>query len=126
MYEEAGQITSQVTSTTALMIAIVVTLVFLVVTVIAMWKLYEKMGEPGWVSLIPIYSTWVIFEKTMGHGAWMLALCLPLVGWIVSIVALWKFYEGFGKGFFFSLIGLFLSPICMIICAFDSSEWDGI
>ena len=30
--------------------------------IIANWKLYKKAGKPGWASIVPFYSTWVLIE----------------------------------------------------------------
>lgn len=30
---------------------------------LAQWKMYTKMGEPGWKSLIPIYSIYVLLKR---------------------------------------------------------------
>lgn len=36
-------------------ILILISLAVAVVQIIATWKLYEKAGEPGWTSIVPIY-----------------------------------------------------------------------
>lgn len=33
-----------------------ISIAFGIVHIIAMWKLFEKAGEPGWTSIIPIYN----------------------------------------------------------------------
>ncbi len=52
-----------------LVIAIAVILFFSVIaiavgvaTIIGEWKVFEKAGKPGWISLIPFYNNWTLFE----------------------------------------------------------------
>ena len=35
-------------------------LAFWVVSVVALWKVFEKAGEKGWKALIPVYNFWVL------------------------------------------------------------------
>ena len=37
--------------------------------IVCVWKVYEKASKPGWASIIPIYSTWVLFEICGFSGA---------------------------------------------------------
>ncbi len=41
-----------------------ITLVLYVIRIIAYWKIFKKMGEPGWKSIIPIYSDYIMYKKT--------------------------------------------------------------
>ena len=54
-------------------------LVFFVLLVIAQWKVFEKAGEKGWKSLIPIYGQYILF-KIAGAKAWFWGLlCVSIV-----------------------------------------------
>jgi|GEM_PF-584415 len=46
-----------------------VKLIFAVITVIGMWKIFSKAGEEGWASLIPFYNRYVLF-KVSGMKNW--------------------------------------------------------
>ena len=41
-------------------------------TVIAQWRIYTKAGQPGWASLIPIYSTLVMLDIIRKPRIWLL------------------------------------------------------
>ena len=95
------------------------------VLLVARWKLYTKAGRPGWAALIPIYST-VVFCQICGRSGWLtLALMIPGVNVIVSIMLTVDLARVFGRGtgFVFGLI--FLSPIFFPILAFGSSRYVG-
>ena len=42
----------------------IVSLVIWVLLIIAYWKMFTKAGEPGWKSIIPIYSSYVLYKIT--------------------------------------------------------------
>jgi Family of unknown function (DUF5684) len=92
---------------------------------VARWKLYSKAGRPGWASLIPIYST-VVFCQICGRSGWLtLALMIPGVNVIVSIMLTVDLARVFGRGTGFMLGLIFLSPIFFPILAFGSSRYVG-
>ena len=35
-----------------------------VLAIIAMWKMFEKAGEPGWAAIVPFYNIYVLFKIT--------------------------------------------------------------
>ena len=104
------------------------------------WKIYSKLGEPGWASIIPFYNTYLLCKHTWGNGWLMLVMYIPsfitglfdvdaltvLVSLAVSIfsyMTIWKLYRGFGKSTAFCVLGLFFTPITHAICAFDNSRY---
>ena len=107
-------------------------LTLLVVQIIAMWKLFTKAGQKGWKSLIPIYSTVVLF-RIAKISPWLLLLYLtsfiPFIGWIV-IIALnayfaYKLAKAFGKDGGYAVGIFFLPVIFYMILAFGKAEYVG-
>ena len=92
---------------------------------VATWKLYFKAGRPGWASLIPIYTT-VVFCRICGRSGWLtLALMIPGVNVVISIMLSVDLARVFGRGTGFALGLIFLSPIFFPILAFGSSRYVG-
>ena len=58
--------------------------VLLVITIVGYWKVFEKMGEPGWKAIIPIYSNWVIFQRCAEVRQVFWVYCVAVV---VEVVA---------------------------------------
>lgn len=58
-------------SYSALFVAFFFTLLLLlgiaIVTLVSKWKVYAKLGMPGWYSLIPIYSDCKLYEYVRGN-----------------------------------------------------------
>lgn len=40
----------------------VISIICAVLSLIAMWKIFRKMGEPGWKALIPFYSDYTLYK----------------------------------------------------------------
>ena len=58
-------------SYSALLSAFFFTLVLLlgiaIVTLVSKWKVYVKLGMPGWYSLVPIFSDRKLYENVRGN-----------------------------------------------------------
>lgn len=117
-----------------------------VVYLVALWKLFEKAGEPGWKALIPYYN---FFEMTrLATGKYTLAivyllLCVPymifyfigvitdeimisLFGFlfIIPVVVLWgyigyQFGKAYGKSSGVCVAMIFFRQIVCIVIGFD-------
>lgn len=103
-------------------------LIFVVLQIVAMWKIFTKCGVEGWKSIIPIYNYIVMLQIVGINPLWILAMLIPFVGGIFSlilaIVTCIRLGKGFGKsdGFIVGLV--LLSFIFELILAFDSSKWN--
>ncbi len=110
----------------------IVSLIILVVSIIANWKIFTKAGEKGWKSIIPIYNSVVLF-KIIGLSPWLLLIYLaafiPVIGSIavivLSIVSVYYLSKSFGKGAGFTVGLIFLPQIFQLILAFGSAEYVG-
>ncbi|MCM1498529.1 MAG: DUF5684 domain-containing protein [Clostridium sp.] len=105
---------------------LIVALVICVLLIVACWRIYAKAGEPGWASLVPFYSNYVLFKIAFGNGWLFLLMFVPIVNIVVSIMLIFKLAKAFGQGVGFGFGLLFLSPIFLLILAFGSSEYEGV
>lgn len=116
----------------ALMAYLVIILVFVVIQLVAMWKLYNKAGEKGWKSIVPIYNAVILF-KISGLSPWLLfvyfAVIIPFIGWIAPLVLnavlAYKLAKSFGKDGGWAVGLYFLPSIFYMILAFGKSEYVG-
>lgn len=111
------------------MVWVVVALVIAVFSIIAWWKMFEKAGEKGWKSIIPIYNMVILF-KISGLSPWLLILyIIPFVNIIavivIQIMLAINLSKSFGKstGFAFGLY--FLNTIFMLILGFGDAKYIG-
>ena len=75
--------------------SIALCLVVLAFMIAATWKMFKKAGEHGWAAFVPVYSTYVLFKIAWGSGWMFLLMFVPVVGFIVSIITLWKLSRAF-------------------------------
>lgn len=126
-------------------------LIFYVLLIVGQWKVFEKAGEAGWKSLIPIYNLFVLWKiagKSFGRliltiivGYLIAALCgILLKGAGVLIAAIiilaigidvivetarfcGALSKSFGHGSGFAVGLFFLQPIFLMILGLGSSSY---
>ena len=101
----------------------IIGLVFGVVLIVSLWKIFAKAGQPGWAAIIPIYN-YIVWCKIVGRPLWWVLLffiCFPIVFIILCI----DLAKRFGKGAGFGLGLVFLSIIFFPMLAFGSATYVG-
>lgn len=95
------------------------------ILIIAQWKIYEKAGQPGWASIIPIYNV-IILLKIIGKPWWWLLLMLvPFVNIVFAVWSANLLSKSFGKGEGFTVGLILLGIIFYPILGFGSAEYHG-
>lgn len=64
----------------------VIGVVFFVLTVIALWKIFVKAGEKGWKAIIPFYNLYVLFKLVWRPLFFWLCLVLTVVYSVLNVV----------------------------------------
>ncbi|WP_328610112.1 DUF5684 domain-containing protein [Amycolatopsis sp. NBC_00345] len=101
-------------------------LVFTVLVIIALWRVFTKAGRPGWAAIIPIYNVYVLLKIAGRSGWWLILLLIPLVNLVVAIIVSLDVAKAFGKGGVFGFFGLFLfSVIGYLILGFGRARYTG-
>lgn len=100
-------------------------LAFVVLMIASTWMVYEKAGEPGWASIIPIYNTYVTL-KIGGNPWWYLLLLLvPLVNVFIAVKMWVDVAEAFGLGLGWGLGLAFIPFIFLPLLAFGDYTYQG-
>lgn len=107
-------------------VSVIVSIGLGVLTIVAMWKIFNKAGEPGWAAIVPIYDAWVLFKITWGSGAYMFLMLIPIANIVFAIMTCIKLARVFGRGGGFAAGLIFLEPVFLMILAFGSAEYIGI
>lgn len=100
-------------------------LMICLILIIAMWRVFEKAGQPGWTSIIPIYNTYIMIKIGGKPGWWLLLLLIPGVNLIFAIWLLNMVSKSFGKDEGFTAGLIFLSFIFWPILGFGSTRYQG-
>ena len=106
--------------------ASILSLAIAVLGIVAMWKVFEKAGEPGWAAIIPFYNLYVLFKITWGNGWKFLFLLIPIANFVFLIITMVKLAKAFGKGGGFAVGLIFLSIIFYCILAFGPATYLGV
>lgn len=128
---------------------VIISLVWFVITVVGYWKLFEKAGEPGWKSIIPIYNEYCIYKIGWNGGIYwlnllltvlstiflyqmgveqvitwlLLSLLISVLSLILRIVFCVKLAQAYNKGGAFAIGLILFYPIFMLILAFGDGEY---
>jgi hypothetical protein len=104
----------------------IVWVIYVVVAVIGLWKLFEKAGEAGWKSIVPLYNTYTLFRIAGRNGLWFLGLLIPFVNIIVAVILALDLAKHFGKSTVFAVFGLILfTPIGYMILGYGDAKYVG-
>ena len=131
-------------------VGIIIAIVWGILAIVAMWKIFTKAGEAGWKSIIPIYNVYIMY-KIVGMKNWfwytlIAAFVWWLIAWflweessaggivtlisslfsgIVGIVAAYKLPRKFGWGVFASILYVLFTAICILILGFGNYKYQG-
>jgi len=103
----------------------IVAILFAVLMVAAMWKVFTKAGKPGWASIIPIYNIIVLLSIAGKPTWWFILLLIPIVNLIIAILMYVALAEKFGKGGGFAMGLVFLGFIFFPILGFGGAQYQG-
>jgi hypothetical protein len=93
--------------------------------VAAMWKIYEKAGQPGWAAIVPFYNLYILTKIIGKPGWWLVMFLIPIVNYVFIVWAYNLLSKSFGKDEGFTVGLIFLSFIFFPILGFGSAQYIG-
>src|SRR5690606_20804871 len=97
----------------------------IVVTIIGLWKMFEKAGKPGWAAIVPIYNG-IVMAEIVGKPAWWgVLLIVPCVGIVFGIWLLNLFMKSFGKDTLFTILALLFPFVIFPMLGFGDDKYIG-
>ena len=130
------------------LVSSLIQVVIILLNIIGLFKIYQKMGKPGWKGIIPFYNMYGLYDELWDKKyfwgyllaqAFMLIPSSPsgllfsvadLVLSVAMIVVVMKLYiklaKAFGKGTGFGVLTFFFAPICLAVLGFGSAEYEGV
>ncbi len=110
----------------AIGILVVIYLAVFVVFLVGYWKVFTKLGLPGWMGIIPLVNVYMLFKARGTHEpvVWLILSLIPCI----NIIAMWMLAndtaELFGKELGWKIF-LFLIPgISHIVLGFGGADVD--
>lgn len=103
----------------------IISLGLYIISVIALWKLFEKAGEEGWKAIIPFYNAYMTSKLSMNNGWLFLLVLIPIIRVIYTGALCYAISKSFGKKTPYAIGLFFLYPIFIIMLGFDNSRYLG-
>lgn len=122
-------------------------LLWYILILAAGWKMFEKAGEPGWKSFIPVYNEYTVYKFSWNTMLfWLNLICvvlsrllgnsdmgillliagvLNLLSAVLYIGISYKLAQSFGQGVAFTIGLIILRPVFILILGFGSAEYIG-
>lgn len=94
-----------------------------ILSLVASWMIFKKMGRQGWEGIVPIYNVYVLCSEFYGNGWKCLLLLIPLYNIYFGIKIYIDWAKNFGKGTGFAIGMLFLPFIFQMILAFSDAQY---
>ncbi len=93
------------------------------------WRVFEKAGKKGWISIVPYYNMYTLFQISGKPGWWFAFGFIPYVGalvvFVLRIIANIELAKKFGKGAGFGVGLSFLGIIFFPILGYGSAVYEG-
>lgn len=110
---------------------IIFAILFILLMIISLWKIFTKAGKPGWAAIVPIYNIIVMVQIGKKPGWWaaiiLLAGIIPIAGPIVALVfnimLTVAIAKNFGKSGGFAAGMILLGFIFYPILAFGDAKY---
>jgi len=89
-----------------------------------MWMIFGKAGRSQWVTLMPLYNSWVLYTVAGKPGWWSFVSLIPVAGWIVLAYMSFGLAAKFGKSRRFAIFMIFLPPVAYATIGFGKAQYD--
>lgn len=106
-------------------IGIVIYIAIIVFLIAALWRVFTKAGQPGFLAIIPIVNIFILIQIAGKPWWWFLLLLIPFVNFVIIILVWHGVSTNFGKGAGFTIGLLLLSPIFLPLLAFGDAQYQG-
>ena len=90
---------------------------------VGLWGVFEKAGEKGWKSLVPVYRDIVWLRVLSRPKWWMILIVLPVSNVFMGYLMIWKTIRLFGKTSYIPLVfGTFFNCVYLPYLGFSKRE----
>lgn len=72
-------------------------ILFGILPLVGLWKLFEKAGQPGWQAIIPLYNCFVMIKLSGKPVWWILLMLIPGINILVWLGIMVDFLKSYGK-----------------------------
>lgn len=102
-------------------------IVFILLNIIARWRLFTKAGRWGISAFIPIYSDIALCRIVKFSPIWLILFLVPIINIFFLIfyhfIISFKLSFAFGKGILFGIGLLLFNPLFILILGFGNCRY---
>lgn len=99
---------------------VIITLIFEILKVIFLFKIFKKAQEPVIASIIPVYNMRILIKMAKLPSWYLFLMFIPFVGIYAFIKVKYEITKLFGYGSKMALIYILIPPIALYMFAFKS------
>lgn len=100
--------------------------IWIILNIVANWKLFKKAGKPGFAAIIPIYNLFVEMDILNGKAYTALLYLIPPIAVVYRIINIIRMSICYNRGLGLGIFGIFFNPIMRLILAFsDDAKYIG-
>ncbi len=96
-----------------------------ILSIVGLWKLFEKAGKPGWAAIVPIYNIIVLLQIVGKPIWWIILFLIPFVNIIMILLVLIALAKSFGKSVGYGIACFFVGFILLPLLGFSDAKYLG-
>lgn len=101
-------------------------LIFAILIIAGLWRMFVKAGKPGWAAIIPIYNVFVLLQIVGRPGWWLILFFIPFVNVVIALLVSIDLAKSFDKSAAWGIIMLFIfNAIGYLILGFSDARYKG-
>ena len=105
-------------------------LLCIIFIIVGNWKMYTKMGQKGWYSLIPVYNQYILLKSIGLNPWWLLINCAlpifqPFLAIYLYILTSISIYKSFGTTKTFLILLMIFPWLFKPILGFTEFKYNG-
>jgi hypothetical protein len=106
-------------------VIVIIELAVVIITIVGLWKIFEKAGEPGWAAIIPIYNFIVMLKIAEKPIWWIILAFIPIISLVPAILVPLAIANNFGKDTLYGIGMIFLPFIFYPLLGFSDAQYIG-
>jgi hypothetical protein len=104
---------------------ILIILAVVIFLIAAMWKIFEKAGQPGWAAIVTIYNKYLMLQIGGKPGWGLILFLIPFVNYVFIIWTYNMLSKSFGKEEGFTVGLVLLGIVFFPILGFGDAKYLG-
>jgi hypothetical protein len=102
---------------------LIVEIIWIVLVVAGLWKMFVKAGQPGWGAIIPFYNIYLMIKVAGRPGWWLILYFIPFVNIVIQLIVSVDIAKNFGHGAGYGVLLWLFAPIMYLVLGFGGDQY---